>query len=123
MNLQQLVYENVHMIDLWLTNKAYLSDITVTNISQSFTYKMAIKINWHRYETIITSLSPYVWAQILNSTQVNFIFFRQTMNSSKRAKVSDICLTGGVIADIPHYQATTKSFKDTVKSNRETGRS
>ena len=51
------------------------------------------------------------------------LFFRQKMNSSKRAKVSDICLTGGVIADIPHYQATTKSFKDTVKSNRETGRS
>jgi len=34
--------------------------IRVTNISQSFTYKMAAKINWHRYGTIITSLSPYV---------------------------------------------------------------
>jgi len=42
------------------TNKAYLSDITVTNISQSFTYKMAAKINWRRYGTIITSLSPSV---------------------------------------------------------------
>ena len=34
-----------------LTNKLYLSAITVTNISQSFTYKMAAKINWHRYGT------------------------------------------------------------------------
>ena len=25
--------------------------ITVTNIYQSFTYKMAAKINWHRYGT------------------------------------------------------------------------
>jgi len=25
--------------------------ITVTNISQIFTYKMAAKINWHRYRT------------------------------------------------------------------------
>ena len=26
-----------------LTNKAYLSDVTVTNISESFTHKMAAK--------------------------------------------------------------------------------
>ena len=31
--------------DYWLTNKAYASAITVTNISNSFTYKMATKIN------------------------------------------------------------------------------
>ena len=34
-----------------LTNKAYLSAITVTNIFQSFTYKMAAEIDWHRYGT------------------------------------------------------------------------
>jgi len=33
------------------TKKASLSDITLTNISESFTYKMAAKINWHRYGT------------------------------------------------------------------------
>jgi len=32
-----------------LTNKAYLSDITVTNISPSFTHKMAAKNSWHRH--------------------------------------------------------------------------
>jgi len=37
--------------DHWLTNKAYLSDITVIDISRSFTHKMAAKINWHRYGT------------------------------------------------------------------------
>jgi len=37
--------------DHWLTNKAHLSAITVTNISHSFTYKMAAKMNWHRYGT------------------------------------------------------------------------
>jgi len=34
-----------------LTNKAYLSAIKVTNICQSSTYRMAAKINWHRYRT------------------------------------------------------------------------
>ena len=28
---------------------AYLSDNRVTNISKSFTHKMAAKTNWHRY--------------------------------------------------------------------------
>jgi len=38
-----------------LINKAYSS--AVTDISKSFTYKMAAaKINWHGYGTIITSL-------------------------------------------------------------------
>jgi len=32
--------------DHWLTKKAYLSAITVTNISRSFTYKMTTKVNW-----------------------------------------------------------------------------
>jgi len=47
--------------DQRLTNKVYLSAITVTNISQSFTYKMAAEINMRRYGTIITSLSPCVY--------------------------------------------------------------
>jgi len=41
---------NIHMSND-LTNKAYLSTITVTNIYQSFTNKMAAKINWNRYGT------------------------------------------------------------------------
>jgi len=46
-----------------LRTKCNLSAIIVTHISQSFTYKMsAAKINWHRYGTIITSPSPYVYA-------------------------------------------------------------
>ena len=34
-----------------LANKAYLSDITVANISESFTHKTAAKTSWHRYES------------------------------------------------------------------------
>jgi len=35
-----------------ITDKAYLSAITVTNIYQRvFTYKMAAKLNWLRYGT------------------------------------------------------------------------
>ena len=41
-----------------LTNKAYLSTITVTNIYQSFTYKMAAKIKWHRYGTKLRHCRP-----------------------------------------------------------------
>ena len=43
--------------DHWLTNKAYLSTVTVTNICQSFTYKMAAKFNWHRYGTIYITVT------------------------------------------------------------------
>ena len=43
-------------------SKAYLSAISAASISESFTYNMAAKINWHRYGTIITSLSPYVYS-------------------------------------------------------------
>ena len=47
-------------------NKAYSSAITVTNIYQRFTYKMAAKINRHRYGTKL-SLSPYNWCSFLQS--------------------------------------------------------
>ena len=33
-----------------LNNKAYLSAITVTNISRVFTWKMAAKVDWHKYK-------------------------------------------------------------------------
>ena len=60
MKLKHLVQENVHMITDLATIKAYLSAITVTNISQTFTYKMAAKINWHRYETKLRHSPSYV---------------------------------------------------------------
>jgi len=44
--------------DQWLTNRSYLSAVTVTNISQSFTYKMAVKINWQRYGTKFRNCHP-----------------------------------------------------------------
>jgi len=44
--------------DCRLTNKACANTITVTNISQSFTYKMAAKINWHRYGTELRQCHP-----------------------------------------------------------------
>jgi len=49
--LNQFVYENVHMITD-LSNKAYSSAITVTNISRSFYLQHGgDNINWHRHET------------------------------------------------------------------------
>jgi len=47
----QISYFKKCPYDHRLTNKARLSAITVTNISRVFTYKMAAKINWHRYGT------------------------------------------------------------------------
>jgi len=51
--LNQSVYENVHMITD-LSNKAYSSAITVTNISQSFYLQ-------HGGDNINWQLSPYVY--------------------------------------------------------------
>ena len=36
----------------------YLSDVTVTNISDSFTHKMAAKTSWHRYGTKLRHCHP-----------------------------------------------------------------
>ena len=44
--------------DLRSGNKAYLSAIAATNVSPSFTYKMAAKINWHRYGTKLRHCHP-----------------------------------------------------------------
>ena len=44
--------------DHWLTNKAYLSAIAVTNIFQGFTYRIAAKVNWHRYGTKLRHCHP-----------------------------------------------------------------
>ena len=41
-----------------LTNKAYLSGITVRNIYESFTHKMAAKASWHRYGTKLRHCHP-----------------------------------------------------------------
>jgi len=49
------------------------SAVAVTNISESFTYKkMAAKINWYRYGTIIKSLSPYVFSFVYVLILLNF---------------------------------------------------
>ena len=41
----------------WI-NKAYLSGITVRNIYESFTHKMAAKTSWHRYGTKLRHCYP-----------------------------------------------------------------
>jgi len=46
------------MYDHYLANEAHFSDITLTNISASFTYKMAAKINRHRYGTKLRHCHP-----------------------------------------------------------------
>ena len=37
--------------DLPTKRRPYLSAVTLTNVSQSITYKMAARLNWHIYET------------------------------------------------------------------------
>ena len=43
-----------------LPTKQYLSDSRVTNISKSFTYKMAAKTNWYRYGTKLRHCHPKI---------------------------------------------------------------
>ena len=51
-------FQKISIWSYWLTNKAYLSTITVTNISRSFTHKMAAKTSWHRYGTKLRHRHP-----------------------------------------------------------------
>ena len=74
-------------MSIWLTNKAYSSDITVvTNISQSFTYKMAAKItlyarNGDHIVTIdsVTSIHP-----VCSRSVTDAMSHRATMSSCSR---------------------------------------
>ena len=50
------------LYDHSLINKAYLGDITATNIYKSSTHKMAAKTGWHRYRTKLRHCHPvWVW--------------------------------------------------------------
>ena len=42
------------MYDHWLDNKAHFSDVTVANVSESFTHKMAAKASWYRNYVTVT---------------------------------------------------------------------
>jgi len=51
-----------------LLKKAFLSDITVTDISRSFTHNMAAKTSWHRYGTQLRHCHPmYTDIQLVTS--------------------------------------------------------
>jgi len=50
--LRQCLYDHE------LTNKAYLSGITVRNIYESLTHKMAAETSWHRYGTKLRYCHP-----------------------------------------------------------------
>jgi len=52
----QFVQENVH--DHQPADKAYLNDIRVTNMSKSFSHKMAAETSWHRYGTKLRHCHP-----------------------------------------------------------------
>ena len=52
------------LYDHCLANKAYFSAITVKNIYESFTHKMAAKASWHRNYVTVT-LCIYVSAKII----------------------------------------------------------
>ena len=89
--LSQLVYENIHGIInldvedvlaqalcLYAKRQTYLSDSRVTNISKSFTYKMAAKTIWHRYVTKLRHCHPmWVSQKVVHfSTHHNYLWNR-----------------------------------------------
>ena len=55
--IQQVSFKNVHVIIKLLTKRILIA-IAVTNISKSFTYKMAAKTSWHRYGTKLRHYHP-----------------------------------------------------------------
>jgi len=57
-NKIQLVCLRKHPYDHYPTDKAYLIDITVANISRSLTHKMAPRTSWQRYETKLRHCHP-----------------------------------------------------------------
>jgi len=67
-----------------LANKAYLSDITAANISESFTHKMAVKTSWHRHESKLHHCHP-MYIERTSEALECWLFFQQ-LTSSCRSK-------------------------------------
>jgi len=60
-----------------LPTEAYLSAITVANIYKSFTYKMAVKINWHRYGTKLRHSHPMYYYILIAFSSLTLLVGRQ----------------------------------------------
>ena len=56
-----------------LTNTAYLSDIAVRNIYESFTHKMAAKSSWYRYGTKLRSVTLCIATDVARSLVSMFV--------------------------------------------------
>ena len=67
--------------DHWLTNKAYLSAITVTDITllRVFTYKMAAKINRHRCGTKLRHYRPMYLSSTSDIRPIAIQMFRPSV--------------------------------------------
>jgi len=61
MSTESFSFKKMFTWSLIYQRSAYLSNITVTKISQRFTHKMAAKNGGHRHETKLHSLSRYVY--------------------------------------------------------------
>ena len=69
---------NIRSVGLWkclydhyLAKKAYFSDITVANIYESFTHKMAAKASWHRYYVTVTLCTEEAMQLVLSTSGIN----------------------------------------------------
>jgi len=83
--------------DHWLTNKACFSAITVTNISESFTHKMAAKTSWHRYGTKLRHCHPIV------SYEANLYVAKQSRDHSS-------CNCTPLCSDVPALSSSCCLF-------------
>jgi len=65
-----------------LSNKAYLSAITVTNIFHIFTYNMAAKMNWHRYGTKLRQCH-FMYSTLIQTMRPSNTVFETHRNRGK----------------------------------------
>ena len=71
-NKTESVWENVHMITDLPTKGIYVLSQWQTFL-EDFTYKMAAKINWHRYGTTLRHCQPtYNWVDWVSSVHVTW---------------------------------------------------
>ena len=76
----------------WLANKAYFSEITVRNISQSFTHKMAAKASWNR--NYVSSPCVYVSLLFYFLHNISSDFCQTNYLNIHRTDVYEICTDG-----------------------------
>ena len=96
-------------------NKAYFRDCRVTNISKSFTYKMAAKNGWHRYGTKLRHCHSMLSLRSASTEQLDVPTCRRSTIGGRAFPVTGASVWNGLPSDVTSASSLSV-FKNRLKT-------